>query len=795
MIKNYLKVALRNLTRSKGYSLINVMGLAVGMSVTMLIGMWVHDEVSFNTSHTNYKYIAQVYQHQTINNEINTLAAGPMPVAPELRTTYKNDFKHVVRSWWESNHILSIDDKRISSKGTFMDAEALEMFSFSMLEGSWASLKDPSSMVISEATAKALFANEDPLNKIVRINNVFDVKVTGVYEELPHNSRFHGLQFISTWDFWVASNEWMKASENDWSNNINTFVEIQSNATFDAISSKIKDIKFKRLSKEQADREHPQLFLQPMSRWHLYSEWENGKEVRGRIQFVWLFGTIGLFVLLLACINFMNLSTAQSQQRAKEVGIRKSIGSVRAQLIYQFLTESFLVVVLAFVLALAFVTASLPSFNALADKQMDVLWTNMYFWIISFAFIFFTAMLSGSYPALYLSSFQPVKVLKGTFNAGRFSALPRKALVILQFTVSVALIIGTVIVWQQIQFAKNRPIGYTREGLIMIRKNSQDFWGKSDVLENELKASGAIAAIAESSSPATEVWYNNSNGFSWKGKDPDLQDDFATMAVTHEYGRTMRWNFVQGRDFSREFATDSSAVVLNETAVRVMGLKDPINEEITWNGKKFTVIGVIKDMIMDSPYEPVKQTVFWLSYDGNVWINIRLNPELSTKESLAKVEKVFQGLFPAVPFEYKFTDQEYALKFSGEERIGKLASLFATLAIFISCLGLFGLSSFVAEQRKKEIGIRKILGASVSNLWKMLSAEFVLLVSISCLIAIPFAWYFLEQWLQKYEYHTELSIWIFVLASAGALLITVLTVSFQTIKASMSDPVKSLRSE
>jgi putative ABC transport system permease protein len=366
--------------------------------------------------------------------------------------------------------------------------------------------------------------------------------------------------------------------------------------------------------------------------------------------------------------------------------------------------------------------------------------------------------------------------------------------VVLQFTVSIALIIGTSIVWQQVQFARNRPIGYTREGLIMVMKTAPDQWGKFDALRNELKKSGAVVDMAESSNPPTEIWYNDA-GFSWKNKDPNQQSNFATMAVTHEYGETMNWNFVRGRDFSRDFATDSSAVILNETAVRFMGLKEPVHEEITWNGRKFTVIGVIKDMIITSPYEPVKQTVFWLNNREKVMINIRLNPNMSASEALSKIEKVFQTLFPAVPFDYKFTDQEYAMKFASEEPVGKLSSLFSMLAIFISCLGLFGMASFVAEQRKKEIGIRKILGASVTTLWKMLSGEFILLVSISCLISNPIAWYFLNQWLQRYEYHTEISLWVFVLASMVALLITLVTVSFQTIRASIINPVKSLRSE
>ncbi|WP_276372459.1 ABC transporter permease [Chryseolinea sp. H1M3-3] len=795
MVANYLKVAFRNITRKSGYSFINITGLAIGISVTILIGMWIHDEISFNTSNKNFDRIAQVYQHYTANGELNTSSTTPIPLAHELKTVYKNDFKHVVRVWWELNHTLFVGDRKVIQSGTFMDGEALEMLSFNMLKGSWQSLKEPASIVLSESAAKALFGDEDPMNQLVRIDNAIDVKVTGVYENLPGNSRFNTLQFISTWDLWVSSNyTWMKADENNWSSALTILVEIQPGTTFQDLSSKIKDIRLTKLNKEQALAENPSLFLQPMERWHLYPNWEGGKETNGRIQFLWLFGIIGTFVLLLACINFMNLSTAQSEKRAKEVGIRKSIGSQRAQLIYQFLAESILITFFAFVLALGIVTVVLPLFNDLADKRMSVLWSNLYFWIIGLGFIFITGLLSGSYPALYLSSFQPVKVLKGTFKAGRLASLPRKVLVVMQFTVSITLIIGTIIVWQQIQYAKNRPIGYTREGLIMIRKTSPDLWGKFDAIKNELLRSGAIINIAESSSPVTEIWFNEA-GVNWEGKDPNQQSDFATLAVTHDFGATMGWEFTQGRDFSRDYSTDSSAVVLNETAVRFMGLKDPINTEIMRNGKKYKVIGVIKDMIMTSPYEPVKQTIFWLDYKENTLMNIRMNPLLSVKESLARIENVFAALFPAVPFDFKFTDDEYALKFAAEERIGKLASLFASLAIVISCLGLFGMSSFVAEQRKKEIGIRKILGASVVKLWKMLSLEFISLIIISCLLSIPLAWSFLSNWLENYEYHTEISIWVFILASAIALITTLLTISYQVIKVSIINPVKSLKSE
>jgi len=795
MIRNYIKIAIRNITRSKGYAFINIAGLAVGMGVTMLIGMWVYDELSFNKYHKNFDRIGEIYQHQAANHgEVNTIMAGSGPLGGELKASFGGDFKHVVRMWWQSNHTLAIGDHKVSQNGTFMDGEVLEMLSLNMLSGDWAALKDPASVVLSESAATAIFGTDDPMGKMIRLDNELDMKVTGVYEDIPGNSTFSSIHFIGTWEFWVSENFWMKEEETNWANTLVTLVEIQPNSSFAAVSSRIQDVKINHLPREVALKENPKLFIQPMSRWHLYSEWENGTEVRGRIQFVWLFAVIGVFVLLLACINFMNLSTARSERRAREVGIRKSIGSARTQLVWQFLTESFTVVMLSWVIALALVGFMLPWFNELAGKEMDLPWENAAFWFVSFAFIVVTSLLSGSYPALFLSSFQPVKVLKGTFSAGRFASLPRKVLVVTQFTVSVVLIIGTTVVWQQIQYAKDRPIGYSRDGLIMVRKTASEHWRNAETLRIELVDKGAATYVAESAGPPTAVWFENS-GFSWRGKDPNMLEDFVNIPVSHDYGRTMGWEFVQGRDFSREHVTDSTALVLNEAAVEFTGLENPVDEEIVWQGKRYHVIGVIKDMVMTSPYEQVKQTIFRLIPYQGLWINIRLNPELSTSESLARTAKVFETLVPGVPFEYKFVDQEYAMKFASEERIGKLATFFASLAIFISCLGLFGMASFVAEQRKKEVGIRKILGASVINLWKMLSMEFVVLVGISCLIGIPIAWTYLTEWLQNYKYHTGISIWVFVAASSGALIITLLTVSFQTIKASIVNPINSLRSE
>ncbi|HTE29481.1 MAG TPA: FtsX-like permease family protein, partial [Chryseolinea sp.] len=455
---------------------------------------------------------------------------------------------------------------------------------------------------------------------------------------------------------------------------------------------------------------------------------------------------------------------------------------------------------LSFVAALVAVSTSLNWFNELSGKQMEMPWTNIYFWLSSILFILFTGLLAGSYPALYLSSFNAVKVLKGSIRVGRLASLPRKVLVVTQFAVSVTLIIGTIIVYQQIQFAKGRPVGYSREGLLMIPMSSPDFYGKHDVLLSELKRTGVVLEMAESSGAPTEIQYTN-GGFDWSGKDPAFTPNWANVTVTPEYGKTLGWQFVDGRDFSRDMASDSSGFVINEAAAKLLGFENPVGETIRWQGgwrtkySSFTVIGVIKDMVMKSPYAPPVPTVFFLGKYGTNCVNIRINPNSSTAEALPKIEAVFKKVIPSATFDYKFADQEYALKFVAEERVGKLATVFAVLAILISCLGLFGLASFVAEQRTKEIGIRKVVGASVFNLWKMLSKDFVVLVIISCFIAIPIAYYFLTAWLKNYEYRTEISWWVFVVTSMAALAITLLTVSYQAVKAALMKPVNSLRSD
>lgn len=794
MFKNYFKIAWRNLIKNKAHSTINITGLAAGMAVAILIGLWIYDELNFNKNFDNYNRIAQVMQHQTFNGDVSTQPALPYLMGDELKRSYGNDFKYISMSSWTGDHILAFGENKITKSGNYMEPQIMDMLSLKMTEGTKAALNDYYSVILSSSTAKALFGKADPLNKIIKIDNKFNVKVTGVYEDVAYNSDFRNLTFIASWQLYIDNNDWVEKATNPWRNNsFQAIVQVADGADINKVSAKIKDVKLKRISGEDAGLK-PNIFLQPMSKWHLYAEFKNGINVGGRIEFVWRFGIIGFFVLLLACINFMNLSTARSEKRAKEVGIRKAIGSLRSQLIRQFYAESLLVAVFAFVLSIALVQLIIPYFNEVADKKIYILWSNPWFWLLAIVFTIITAFIAGSYPALYLSSFNPVKVLKGTFRVGRSASIPRKALVVLQFSVSVILIIATIVVFNQIQFSKNRPVGYSRDGLITVPVSTEKIHNHFDAVENELKTSGAITAIAESSSATTYVGETDGD-FQWQGKNSSSQADFGVLYVSPDFGKTISWQLKEGRDFSKDFATDSSGIILNEAAVQYMGLQHPVGETITWIGKPYHVIGVVTNMVMQSPYEPVFRTVFVTNHDPQQNIDIKITPLVNPHDALAKIETVFKKYNPEQPFNYKFNDEEYAKKFGEEERIGKLASFFAVLAIFISCLGLFGMTSFMAEQRTKEIGVRKVLGASVFSLWKLLSKDFVVMVLISLLIATPVAYYFMHNWLQNYQYRTNLSWWIFAAAGVGALLITLLTVSFQTVKAAIANPVKSLRTE
>jgi putative ABC transport system permease protein len=795
MFKNYLKIAWRNLIKNKVYSTINILGLAAGMAVAMLIALWIWDELTYDKYHTNHAQLAQVMTTFIDNDgKMETGQAVCMPIGDELRSKYGSDFKNISMASWNFGHVLAVGEKKITATGMWVEQAFPSMFSVKMVGGNRNALKDLSSVLINTSLAKNLFGNADAINKTIRFDNKYDFKVAGVYEDFPHNTSLYDVKLLLPWKKYITTEQWLKDAPTQWNNHSwQAYVQVADNIDMDKETEKIKNVVMVHKNEKTDGKEQAVLF--PMDKWRLYSDFKNGKAAGGRIQFIWLFSIIGVFVLMLACINFMNLSTARSEKRAKEVGIRKTVGSVRSQLIKQFLSESVLVALVSFVFSIILVLALMPLFNKLADKHIQLPWSNVYFWLIALSFTFITGLISGSYPALYLSRFEPIKVLKGTFRVGRFASLPRKVLVVVQFTFSIALIIGTVIVFKQIQFAKNRPINYRNEGLITIPMTTPDLYGHYDALRSDLLSTGVVDNMAESSSPTTAV-YSNQIGFNWQGKDPNSLPVFGTIAVTADFGKTIGWEIKEGRNFSKDFATDSLGMILNESAVKQVGMKrDIVGQTIQFNDKNYHVVGVIKDMVMESPYEPIKPTVFLYDPSWASVVTVALKHGTQVSTALTKIESVFKKYNPGSPFDYNFNDEDYAKKFADEQRVGNLATFFTILAIFISCLGLFGLASFVAEQRKKEIGVRKVLGASVYNLWQMLSREFALLVIISCFIAIPLAWYYLNNWLQQYDYRTTISFWIFIWSGVGALAITLITVSFQAIKAAIANPVKSLRTE
>lgn len=795
MFSNYFKIAWRNLIKSKVFSGINVLGLAAGMAVAMLIGLWIRDEVTFDRWATHHQRLAEVMTTSFDNDgNMSTDMRVCQPIAAELRSKYGSDFKSVALSRWNQS-AFAVGDKVISVIGMWVEEKLPSMFSLPMIKGNIDALSSPTAILINSSLARTLFGDADPMGKTIRLDNRDNYTVAGVFRDLPDNSTWagYGIKYFLPWKKYVTTEQWVKDAAGDWNNRSwQCFVELADHIDMDKETEKIKNVVMAHKTKADGVES---AYLYPMDKWHLYSDFKNGRAVGGAIQFVWLFSIIGVFVLLLACINFMNLSTARSEKRAKEVGIRKAVGSLRTQLIRQFLSESVLIAFVSLLFSILLVILLLPFFNSMASKHIQLPWRSPVFWLCTLAFTCITGLLSGSYPALYLSKFDAIKVLKGSFRAGRWASLPRKVLVVAQFTFSIALIIGTVIVFKQIQFAKNRPINYRKEGLITVGGVTDGLPRFYDAVRNDLLATGAVDNMAGASDATTNLgaWRT---GFNWEGKNPNTQPSFGFMLMTEDYGRTIGWKLKEGRDFSKDFATDSLSMILNEAAVKQIGMKkDIVGENIQFDGKNYRVVGVVKDMIQESPYRPVTPMVY---VANRIWIGcvtVAIKKGVPVKDALAKIEKAFKKYNPNLPFDYSFNDEDYAKKFADEERVGKLATFFTALAIFISCLGLFGLTAFVAEQRKKEIGIRKVLGASTFRVWQMLSAEFALLVVIACVIAIPLAWYYSHNWLQQYEYKTGLSAWVFVGSGVGALVITLLTVSFQAIKAAIANPVKSLRTE
>jgi predicted permease len=796
MIKNYFKIAWRNIIRNKVYSAINILGLAAGMAVALIIGLWVVNEYSYDKFLPNYKQLYQVELNFTSQHDgEHTQTALAIPLVDVLKKEIPG-IKYAAETDWVGWqwHSLLVGEKKLYLNGGAVAPDFLKIFQYPFIKGSAKdALTDPYSVILNESTAKSLFGDADPINKFIRIDNQQNLKVTGVIKDIPKNATKQ-FNYLTSFSFKEQTETWMKSARTTWTNNsFNAFVELQPGVTPEQIAPKIRNLVYEHSPQMRPAK--PEVILHPLKDWHLYSDFKNGKPVGGFIDYVRMFSIIGILVLLIACINFMNLSTARSERRAREVGVRKAIGSQRSDLITQFLAESILITFIAFLFSILFVQLALPSFNSLVDSAIRIPYDNPIFWAVMIFYVLFTGLMAGSRPAFYLSSFNPVRVLKGSVKEGRSASLPRKILVVAQFSCSIALIISTVIVYQQIQHAKSRPTGYDADRLMMTDM-SGDLNTKYDALKNDLLASGYVESVAAASSPVTSI-YSHMSLDKWPGKNTgDEAVNIAAVFVSDGYFKTLSMPLKEGRDFTSSWTSDSTSVILNEAAVKRIGLKNPINQLITWNGSPVPVrvIGIVKDALMQSPFAPVEPTIF---SHGHVANNImyRLLPNANTQDAIKKLTKIFDSYNPAYPYIYQFVDQEYNHKFNLEILVGKLSGVFAGLAILISCLGLFGLAAYVAEQRTKEIGIRKVLGASVAQVWLLLSKDFILLVGISCIIASPVAFYFLQNWLQKYDYRITIGPGVFIFSAIIAILITLITISFQAIRAALTNPVKSLRSE
>ena len=792
MFKNFFKIAVRNLWRKKGFSLINITGLAIGMAAAILILLWIQNEISYDRFHTNKERIYEVWNRVPIDGQLSCWNTVSALTARALEKDVP-EVERAVKVIPNNNVLFSIGDKKLIKSGNMVDTCFLQMFSFPMLKGNPASaLNGIHSIVLTEKAAKSLFGNEDAMGKIIRLKNEEDFTVTGLVKDLPNNTRF-SFEFLIS----MANLKYRVGQDLGWNDNSTpTYVMLKTNANYASAALKIKGLKQK--FSDEARTMKWELFLYPLNRWRLYSSFTNGVEDNGgRSTSVTMFGGIAGLILLIACINFMNLSTARSEKRAKEVGIRKVVGARKRSLISQFIGESVFLAFLAGIIALFIVQISLPGYNQLTDKKLFIDFGNINTWIVFISFILFTGLLAGSYPAFFLSSFQPVKVLKGTFKKANELVTPRKALVVLQFTFAIVLIICTIIVKQQIEYARDRATGYNKDNLI-YHFMTGDIPKKYTLIKNDLLASGIAISITKTNSPLTERW-SDGWGQNWEGKDMNEKSSFDRYLADEGLGKTAGLQFTQGRDLDlKNFPTDSTGLIINESSLKVMKFQNPIGKIVSDLGINWHIVGVIKDFILTSPYEPTRPILICGAKSSFLNFNvmqIKLNGNNPTGDNLKRTEAIFKKYNPEYPFEYKFVDEEYARKFDNEKRQGTLASLFAGLTIFISCLGLFGLATYMAENRIKEIGVRKVLGASVTKITTLLSKDFIILVLIAFIIAVPLAYLGVSKWLQNFEYRVTIQWWVFAIACFLSVAIALLTVSFQAIKAAIANPVKSLRTE
>ncbi|MFV1883087.1 MAG: ABC transporter permease [Balneola sp.] len=793
MFSHNLKISYRTLLKNKTFSLINIGGLALGMTIAIFIALWIYDEYSYNTNHEHYDRIVQVMRKDISPDGVRVNSSLTGGIGVELEETYGHYFEHIAMTFFRpETELLVVKEEPYREMGYFFQKDIPHILSFEMKQGTREALENPGNILVSDRFAQKVFGKENPIGKTVSINGTTDLIVQGVFEDLPENSTFGDANFFASMALIYNEN-----NPYTWNNyNMKAFAKLKEEVSISDASLAIKELMKPYRDVEDDPRE---LFLLPMKDWHLNSTFEDGVQVTSKkVQFIRLYGLIGVFILFIACINFMNLNTSQFQSRGKEVGVRKAIGSARGEVINQFMTEAFLYTFGALIISLSLVYLFLPTFNTVAAKGIMFQWANPLFWLVSLGFSFIVGLIAGSYPAIFLSSFNPIQALKGRLRLGKKSERFRQGLVVLQFAISIVMIIGTITIHQQIQHAKNRPIGYEKEGLITMT-GSRTLYQSLDVLRSELKNTGIVQEMALANYPLTTTLGNN-DGFKLPGASSELTTSFNTIFVSPEYGKTTQWELIAGRDFSRDLGDESGNIIISESAAEAMGLENPIGQEIEakyeFNGhNRFTIIGVVRDMIKGSPFDEPKPLMLFPAEFPMRYLFIRVNLEVPLGSAIPEIREIFSKVAPEHPFEYAFADNQYLTKFKAEEQTGVLATIFSGLAILISCLGLFGLSAFMVTQRVKEIGIRKVLGASVTNLWALLSKDFGLLVLLACVISIPIASYAMNTWLQDFEYRIQISWWIYGIGIVSCFVVTMLTVSYHSIKASVANPVKSLKTE
>ncbi|WKN41807.1 ABC transporter permease [Tunicatimonas pelagia] len=785
MIKNYLKVAFRNLISNRVYSLINIGGLSVGVATFLLILLWIADELSYDRYHTNADNLYRAIVEWQVGGQEVAYPTTPAPFADFVQDNIP-EIENTTRYNLISQSLFTYDDVPYQEEeGAYADPATLEMFSFEFQEGDpTTALNEPNSVILSRPLADKYFGSESALGKTIRLDNKHELAVTGVYEDMPKNSHLR-FSYLLPFELFLQHHN---IGEDNWGDfNYYTYLQLQEGVLAEAVGDKIM-ASFRERFPESTDN----IYLQPLTEIHLYSNFTLDASGKGDIRYVYIFSAVAIFILLIACINFTNLATARSIKRAKEIGLRKSIGAIKRQLVGQFLGEALLYTVIAIAIAVLLAETVLPVYNDLAQKQISLQLLDFRLIGALLVITLITSLAAGLYPALFISSFSPTKVLKGTFKAGSKGVFLRKGLVVLQFTLSIILIVGTLVIDDQINFIQNKKLGYNKEHILVVPM-SGEIYGAVNTFKTALESSPNILRITSASQNLTNI-ASSTSGADWAGKAEDQTILLNQLSVDLDFIETFQIEMAKGRAFSRERSTDSTAFILNEEAVKQMGVENPVGMAFSAHGVEGTVIGVAEDFNFQSVHQAIAPLVLFVSPDWRSNLYIKVNNQ-NMAESIAKVESVWQEMNPAYPFEYQFLDESFNTLYQNEVRTGDLFNYFAFIAIFISCLGLFGLAAYTAELRTKEVGVRKVLGASVSSILLLFSRDYIKLVVIAFLIATPLAYYLMHQWLADFAYRTNISLLVFVLAIAFALLVTLITVSYQSVKAATANPVDSLRSE